>query len=163
MRGGSGARMNRTRGKDEQTGDGQARLVRARFLPDKRRNELRFWFTLCRRQANGNTRRLRCAFQGTIVVGSTARTASARLDERCTRDAECDSSIEGSHCRNGYCRCLPYFAAYNGTYCLEGENLLRLRASFRRREYNNERCFLSRGDMQRLFWARSVSSTSNAP
>ncbi|XP_003398766.2 uncharacterized protein LOC100646870 [Bombus terrestris] len=56
---------------------------------------------------------------GTIVVGSAARTVSARLDERCARDAECDSSIEGSHCRNGYCRCLPYFAAYNGTYCLE--------------------------------------------
>lgn len=47
---------------------------------------------------------------------------SYKLNDRCTKDVECESSIEGSQCHFGRCRCLPYFAAYNGTYCLEGEN-----------------------------------------
>ncbi|OAD55110.1 Low-density lipoprotein receptor-related protein 2, partial [Eufriesea mexicana] len=42
-----------------------------------------------------------------------------KLNQRCTRDRECESSIESSHCQTGLCRCLPYFAAYNGTHCLE--------------------------------------------
>lgn len=44
---------------------------------------------------------------------------SYKLNDRCTKDVECESSIEGSQCHFGRCRCLPYFAAYNGTYCLE--------------------------------------------
>ncbi|CAD1469914.1 unnamed protein product, partial [Heterotrigona itama] len=41
------------------------------------------------------------------------------LGERCSKDAECQWRIEGSHCDRGHCRCLPYFAAYNRTHCLE--------------------------------------------
>ncbi|XP_043514644.1 uncharacterized protein LOC122531108 isoform X1 [Frieseomelitta varia] len=54
-------------------------------------------------------------------LGATggSRTPGAKLDDRCSRDAECQSRIEGSHCDHGHCRCLPYFAAYNRTYCLE--------------------------------------------
>nr|XP_034175671.1 vitellogenin receptor isoform X2 [Osmia lignaria] len=43
----------------------------------------------------------------------------SKLGDTCEKDDECDSSIVASHCHRGYCRCLPYFAAYNGTHCLE--------------------------------------------
>ncbi|XP_076757910.1 ecdysone-inducible gene E1 [Xylocopa sonorina] len=53
------------------------------------------------------------------IAGAAATTRSVALGEQCTRDGDCESSIEGSHCQRGYCRCLPYFAGYNGTQCLE--------------------------------------------
>ena len=43
------------------------------------------------------------------------------LGEECSRDRECEGSITNSRCYLGYCRCLPYFAEYNSTHCLECE------------------------------------------
>ncbi|XP_017879932.1 low-density lipoprotein receptor-related protein 2 [Ceratina calcarata] len=53
------------------------------------------------------------------IVSSASIVRSFKLGDRCSRDAECESSIEGSQCQRGHCRCLPFYAAYNGTQCLE--------------------------------------------
>ncbi|XP_033221074.1 uncharacterized protein LOC117175476 [Belonocnema kinseyi] len=45
------------------------------------------------------------------------------LGGECSKDRECEGSIINSRCHLGYCRCLPYFAEYNGTHCLKS-NLL---------------------------------------
>lgn len=44
---------------------------------------------------------------------------ASKLGDSCVADEECESSIVGGHCRRGFCRCLPYFAAYNESRCLE--------------------------------------------
>lgn len=41
------------------------------------------------------------------------------LGDECNRDRECEVEITNSHCHLGFCRCLPFFAQYNGTHCLE--------------------------------------------
>nr|XP_012154492.1 PREDICTED: sortilin-related receptor isoform X1 [Megachile rotundata] len=44
---------------------------------------------------------------------------ASKLGDSCGADEECESSIVGGHCRRGFCRCLPYFAVYNETRCVE--------------------------------------------
>ncbi|KOC62589.1 Prolow-density lipoprotein receptor-related protein 1 [Habropoda laboriosa] len=52
-------------------------------------------------------------------TGTTSSNRSSNLGDQCTRDGDCVANILGSHCQLGYCRCLPYFATYNRTHCLE--------------------------------------------
>ncbi|XP_076244040.1 ecdysone-inducible gene E1 isoform X2 [Calliopsis andreniformis] len=52
-------------------------------------------------------------------VLSSPTTRSLKLGDGCTRDEDCERSIVSSQCRRGSCRCLPYFASYNETHCLE--------------------------------------------
>ncbi|XP_076632461.1 ecdysone-inducible gene E1 isoform X1 [Colletes latitarsis] len=58
-----------------------------------------------------------CNCLGAILSSPTTR--STRLGDVCNRDEDCESSIVGGQCHLGYCRCLPYFAAYNATHCIE--------------------------------------------
>lgn len=54
-----------------------------------------------------------------LAILCSPMTRSTRLGDECTRDEDCERSVVGSFCRLGYCRCLPYFAGYNDTFCLE--------------------------------------------
>ncbi|XP_014207510.1 sortilin-related receptor-like [Copidosoma floridanum] len=42
-----------------------------------------------------------------------------RLGSECNRNKECEATISRSQCHLGYCSCLPYYAQYNETFCVE--------------------------------------------
>ncbi|RLU25798.1 hypothetical protein DMN91_001958 [Ooceraea biroi] len=53
------------------------------------------------------------------LTSPSPASTSVRLGDECNRDRDCEVSVANSHCYLGYCRCQPFFAGYNGTYCLE--------------------------------------------
>lgn len=65
-----------------------------------------------------------CTLAASVIMASASPTEKTfLLGEECSRDRECEGSIMNSRCYLGYCRCLPFFAEYNSTHCLES-NLL---------------------------------------
>ncbi|CAK9798614.1 Prolow-density lipoprotein receptor-related protein 1 [Anthophora quadrimaculata] len=59
------------------------------------------------------------SIQSTATRTSRGTSSGSNLGDRCTTDGDCETEIRGSYCHRGYCSCLPYFAAYNRTHCLE--------------------------------------------
>ncbi|XP_043270343.1 uncharacterized protein [Venturia canescens] len=54
-----------------------------------------------------------------FISRSTSSITDLKLGDKCDRDRDCEAAIENSHCHSGYCRCRGYYAAYNGTRCVE--------------------------------------------
>jgi hypothetical protein len=43
------------------------------------------------------------------------------LGSKCTNDQECLADVTYSRCQAGRCSCLPYYAEYNKTMCVQCE------------------------------------------
>ncbi|KAG8037627.1 hypothetical protein G9C98_005838 [Cotesia typhae] len=53
---------------------------------------------------------------------TTPTIGTLKLNDECSRDKNCEN-IENSRCHLGYCRCQPFYAAYNETRCVESTML----------------------------------------
>ncbi|XP_075218179.1 uncharacterized protein LOC142322963 [Lycorma delicatula] len=60
---------------------------------------------------------LRCVTAFLILLQIITVRGSGELDSTCQRDQDC--TTENARCHQGKCHCLPYYATFNGSKCLQ--------------------------------------------